>query len=724
MRKSTKVKQHDITDCGAACLVSVAAYFGLKIPLSRIRQYACTDRKGTNILGLMEAAEKIGFEAKGVRGLFESLYHIPLPCIAHLNLENGLLHYVVVYRIKQKFVLVMDPAHGRFEKIPVSSFKEIWTGVLVLLMPTHRFIPGNQKKSILYRFIDLIRPHKTILTQTLAGALIYSCLGLSTSIYVQKIVDYVLVDNNLKLLIILSLIMIFLIIMRTLLGVFKGLFLLKTGQKIDATLVLGYYKHLMKLPKRFFDTMRTGEIISRVNDAVKIRVFLNDLALDLFISITTVIVSFLLMFILSWKLTIIILMILPAFVITYVLINKLNKKYLRRIMERTADLESYFFESIRSIPTIKYFCLENHAKQKTEDKFIRLLVSTYHSGKYSTGAYHFSGLIAGLLSIIILWAGSSYVLDLQMSPGELMSFYTLFGYLIQPLSNLINMNRTIQDALIAADRLFQIIDLEQDEHEQPGLMLHPDALGDITFNNVSFRYGTRPQVFENLNLAIPVRCLTGIAGESGCGKSTLVSLLLGMYTVENGTIKIGRYDIRHICQKSLRKNIALVPQKVDLFTGSLLENIVLDNHSPDVKKVIDICQNLGLNELIEYSPYHLQTHIGENGLKLSGGERQKIAIARALYKEPEILILDEATSNLDSLSEKKVFDTLMRFKSSGKSIIIIAHRLNTIKKAEHIIFMNKGKVTESGTHDELIQSGKDYYQLWKNQFPVNIEEYS
>jgi ABC-type bacteriocin/lantibiotic exporter with double-glycine peptidase domain len=281
LKKAVKIKQRDITDCGAACLASVAAHYRLGLPVSLVRQYAGTDKYGTNISGLLGAAEKLGFQAKGARGPLESLAKIPLPAIAHVILKNGLHHFVVIYRVTTGRITIMDPGDGCIcrKKFPV--FAAEWTGIIVLLLPHTDFVAGNRKQSNQARFRELLRPHGSMMLQALTGALVYTLLGLSTSIYMQKIIDFVLTDGNTRLLNLLSIAMILVLIFQSFIGAFKTLIGLRTGQQIDARLILGYYKHLLQLPQRFFDTMRVGEIISRVNDAVKIRVFINDIALTI-----------------------------------------------------------------------------------------------------------------------------------------------------------------------------------------------------------------------------------------------------------------------------------------------------------------------------------------------------------------------------------------------------------------------------------------------------------
>jgi len=718
MKKSVRIKQHDITDCGAACLASISAHYGLKLPISRIRQYASTDKKGTNVLGLIEAAEKLGFTTKGVKGSFESLFKIPKPTIAHIIVKERLQHYVVIYKTTKRYIIVMDPGTGKVHKKTHEEFKKEWTGVLVLIMPDESFKKGNEKTGITRRFIQLIRPHKTIMTQALFGAIIYSILGLSTSIYVQKIVDYVLVDGNLNLLNLLSIIMIALLLLRVYIGVMKSIFALKTGQKMDAALILGYYKHLMRLPQRFFDTMRNGEVISRINDAVKIRSFINNVSLDLAVNMMIVFFTFSLMFIYSCKLALIVLAAIPLYILIYFIYNKLNKKYLRKNMENAAELESQLVESINASSTIKRFGLEKFANFKTETRFIKLLGSTYHSVRNSIFSGSSTTFIAGAVTIAVLWIGSQNVVNQEITPGELMSFYALIGYILNPLASLIDTNRVVQDALIAADRLFQIMDLEMEEVEKEKMVLTPAMIGDISFKNVSFRYGSRVTVFENLNLTIQKNKLTAIVGESGSGKTTLISLLQNIYPLQSGNIEFGNYNLNYISNESLREMVSVVPQKIDLFAGSILENIAIGDLEPDMKTIVDICQSLGIMKFIEKLPGGFQTYVGENGVSLSGGEKQRIAIARALYKNPEILILDEATSSLDSASEQYVQQAIQYLKNQNKTIIIIAHRLSTVMNADEIIVLSEGKLIENGIHPELIDQRGIYYNLWKQQFPM------
>ncbi|MCX6320627.1 MAG: peptidase domain-containing ABC transporter [Bacteroidia bacterium] len=717
---SIKVKQRDITDCGAACLASVAAYYNLTLPVARIRQLAGTDKKGTNVLGLVEAAGKMGFLAKGVRGEWDSLFKIPKPAIAHVIVKEILQHYVVLIKTTEKYIEIMDPADGDLHKVPHEEFKKQWTGVLVLITPGEKFTVGNEKISTPVRFWRLIKPNRGILLQSLIGALVFSVLGLSMSIYVGKLVDNVLPGGNLNLLNLLGVAMIIIIILRLILSFFQTIFILKTGQKIDATLILGYYQHLLKLPQPFFDNMRTGEIISRIGDAVKIRVFVNDVSISLILNIFILIVSFILMFTFFWKLALIMLIVVPLYALIYFISNRLNRKVQRTVMERAADLEAQLVESLNSAGTIKRFGLEDFSNLKTETRFVSLLEIIYTSGLNGIFSSTTTSLISQLITILVLWVGAGYAIGSQITPGELLSFYSVVGYFTGPVTSIIGFNRTLQDAKIAADRLFEIFDLEI-EDEVNKIELKPDMVDDIHFENVKFRYGTRVDVFDSLNLTIKKGDITAVVGESGSGKTTLISLLQNLYLLQSGHIRIGRYDLRHLTNQSLRKVVSVVPQKIDLFAGNVVDNIAVGDFNPDMGKVIEVCDKLGMTKFIEQLPHGFNTYLGENGAALSGGQQQRIAIARALYRNPEILILDEATSSLDSLAETFVQNTLRLLRDESKTVIVIAHRLSTINLAQRIVVLEKGAVVQDGTFTELSVIDGHFRRMWMHQ-TIEIQE--
>lgn len=714
MKRGTLIKQHDIKDCGAACLASVGAYYGNKMPIAKIRQICHTDTRGTNVLGMIQGLEAMGFNAKGVKGDIEALSNIPLPAIAHIIVNGQLHHFVVIYKLSKGKVTVMDPAYGKLEEYSEEDFTKIWTGVLVILEKNEYFEQKDERTSVYARFWNLVKPHKSILFQALLGAVIYTVLGLSTSIYIEKITDYVLIDGNRRLLNLLSIGMIIILLFQIFISSMKSILVLQTGQKMDKHLILGYYKHLLKLPQRFFDTMRVGEIISRVNDAVKIRSFINDVAIQIFVNVFIVFFSFAMMFTYYWKLALIVALVIPFYLLVYWITNKLNKKVERQLMEESADLESHLVESLNSVRTIKQFGIETFANNTTDNKFSVLLKTIYKSVLNALFSGNSSEFLSRIFTIVLLWVGAGYVIDREITPGELLSFYALIGYFTSPVSQLIGMNKTVQNALIAADRLFEIMDLEREETTDK-LELTADGIGNIQFKDVHFSYGSRVDVFEGFNCEIEKGKTTAIVGESGSGKTTLASLVQNLYSLKKGKIMIGDYDIQYISNQSLRTMVSVVPQQIDLFSGNVIDNIALGEDIPNMQRIIDITKKLGILEFIEKLPNGFQTYLGENGSQLSGGQKQRIAIARALYKNPEVLILDEATSALDTESEQIIQRTLDEFKAQGKTMIVIAHRLSTIAHSDIILVMKEGKVIEQGSHKELLAKDSVYKRMWEKQ---------
>ncbi|WP_456312701.1 peptidase domain-containing ABC transporter [Pseudomonas shirazensis] len=712
-----EIKQHDFSDCGAACLASISEHYNLSLPISRIRQYASTNQKGTTLLGLREAAVKLGFLAKGVKVDFEGLSDVPLPALLHVMIKQDgheFPHYVVAYKVTSKYIQVMDPSSGKLDKKPLADFEEIFTGYALILVPDDDiFKEKNEKISNIRRIMFLLKPHKYILLQAIIGAVLYTLLGFSVSIYVGKITDFVLVSGNKSLLNLMSIIVIGCLLLQILYSVLKDVFILKTSQQIDSRLILGYYKHLFTMPQKFFDTMRIGEIMSRIGDAVKIRALINETALSISVNILIVIFSFIFMFSFYWKLALIISLIIPFYVIIYLITNKLNKKAERSIMEKNAMLESQLVESIKNIGTVKRLSLEDFCKTRTELKFVDLLKSIYKSGMNGIFARTSSDFISRLFTIILLWVGTYYAIDGDITPGELFSFYSIIGYFTGPASQLIGTNQAIQNAMIASDRLFGIMDLDREEMESK-VNLTKNNFDDIKFKNIDFSYELGRYIFKELNLTIKKGQFTAFVGESGSGKSTIASLIQNIYTPKEGKILIGEYDLSYISKDSINSLITTVPQNVELFDGTIAFNISIGESNPDMEKIIEVSKKVGAYDFIESLPNGFNTYLGEFGANLSGGEKQRIAFARALYKDPEVLILDEATSALDSESELVIKKLVEELHAQGKTIIVIAHKLQAIKKADVIYAFKKGEIVESGSHEELLDKKEYYYKMWNN----------
>jgi ATP-binding cassette subfamily B protein len=665
-------------------------------------------------MGLTQAAEKIGMVAKGVKGPQGALGHAPLPCIAHVVVENSTQHFIVLASCGNKQIRYMDPAYGEMRSLSRKEFSRIWTGILVILAPAAGFKRGNSKTSAIKRYIQLVRPFRNVFIQSLAGALVYSLLGLSTAIYVQKIMDFVLVGHNLNLLNLMSLVMVLLLVLRSIIGYLKNLFLLKTGHQIDSGLIMGYYRHLLNLPQVFFDSMRTGEILSRMSDAIKIRNFINHTTIDLAVSAASIVLTLLAMSVLSWKLCLLVSAAIPLYALILFAYDRFNRIILRKTMENAAELEARMVESISLNRSVREFSLQEYCMGKTEQSFIGFLRSSYRAGRAAIRSGQATEFVSGMLTLILLWVGSVRVCNQFLTPGELMSFYAMLGYLAGPVASLSGSGRSIRDAGIAAERLYQILDLERERDNETGIRIRKFSAA-LEFRNVDFSYGSGPLLFNDLNFTLRAGSYTAIAGKNGCGKSTLVSLMMAMYHPRKGKILLDSHDTSQINTRDLRRIISVVPQQPELFSGTLLENIAPDEDKPDMRKILNLCEATGLNLLLDKTPDGILTNIGERGYSLSGGERQRMAIVRALYREPSILILDEATSAMDPLSEENIFALLDAMRRSGMTLIRISHKLHNIIPADRIIFLDHGCVAEQGSHSELVKRKGEYFAYWNLQ---------
>lgn len=712
------VRQRDQSDCGAACLASICRFYGAELPVARIRQFTSTDRQGTTVLGMVEGAQRIGLSARGVRATSESLREVPLPAIAHVTTSAGAGHYVVLVDVSGDRVRIMDPREGRTASCRLRTFLDEWTRILILVTPTDRLAYPDGGGRVHRRLFQLGLPHRAVFLQAFVGSALYTLLGLSTAIFVQKLIDNVLPGANQNLLNLMAALMLVLLVVQMGIGVLKDLLIVRTGQRIDGGLILQYYRHVLSLPQRFFDTMRVGEVVSRVNDAVKIRGFINDVALELAVSATVVVLSFGLMVAYSPPLALLVALVIPVYGAIYWVANALNRTTQRKLMEQAADLEAELVESIGAGSTLKRFSIEERAAVRVEERLVRTLRSVYRSTMTAIGSRTGSDLASRAALIVSLWVGGTMVLSQRMSAGELLSFYALIGYLASPIMTLIGSNRALQDALIAADRLFEIMDLEPESEVAEATEDPP--FGDLEFDDVHFRYGARTAVLQGVTAKIRAGEITMVVGGSGCGKTTLASLLQALYPLDAGTIRVGGRDLRRISPDLLRRHIGVVPQEIHLFAGTILENIALGDDQPDMQRLLTLCDELGITEFCDRLPNGMRTHIGERGASLSGGQRQRVAIARALYREPKLLILDEATSGLDPESEARVEGTIRRFTAEGGTVLLITHRLGLARLANRLLVMAEGRVVEAGTHGELMLRGGPYAEMWYRQFPAEL----
>lgn len=708
------VKQQDIQDCGPACIATISKQYGLKMPVSKIREAAGTDLQGTSVYGIVQAAQKLGFSTKAAKvEKKEEIYdNLPTPFIAHVIIDDILLHFVVVHKITEKYILVADPGRGMMKYKPEEFFK-IWDDVLIFLTPTAKFEKGDETKGLFQRFWGLIKVQKGLLVNIFIASILITVLGIAGSFYYKFLIDDILPNNLGANLHSLSIAMLTLLIFKVITEFFRKILFIYMAQNIDVPLLLGYYNHVIKLPMSFFGTRKVGEIISRFNDGDKIRNAISSVTLTLMIDILMAVVGGFILYLQNVKLFFTCFIPIVLYLsLVFGFKNKL-KKVNREVMEDNASLSSYLVESLEGIETVKAFNGEGLVKIKTENKFLKFMKSCFKHGVTYDVQETLMSVVSGGFSICLLWFGGSLVLKGEISMGELISFNALLAYFIEPVGRLINLQPQLQEAIVASDRLGEILDLELEKSNED--CMKPETLfGDITLEKVNFAYGLKDNVLNDININIEAGQKIALVGESGSGKTTIAKLLMGFYEVKEGKIIINNYNINNIDKEVLRSKISYISQDSFFFSGTIKENLEFACEGVTHEMMVDACKKAQIHDYIESQPMGYKTPLEEKGSNLSGGQRQRLSIARALIRKPEILIMDEATSNLDSITESAIQNTLEEC-TEDVTTIIIAHRLSTIKKCSKIYVMDKGKIIEEGSHRELLNKKGYYYKLWTEQ---------
>src|SRR6056297_248218 len=706
------IKQRDKTDCGAACLATVANIYKLNYPISRIRESAGTDQKGTSAYGLIKAAEKIGFQAKGVKAKLAILTKkLNLPVIAHV-VKNDVLHFIVIYKIKGSRLIIFDPDNG-LKIISKAAFEKKWTNILILLKPAN--LAYNKKETPKkFNFIkNIIRENKSLIFQIFLASIIYTILGILGSFYFKYLIDSILVNGLIKTLHIISIGVMLIAFLKIVMDGFRNHLTIYLSQQIDIRLIMDYIEHILQLPISFYEKRETGEIISRIQDSSKIREAISNAAISIMIDTLLIIGAGIILYLQSKYLFKIAAFLLPVYIILVILFANKHKRVRKQEMECGAKLQSSLVETINGINTIKASNYEEKSYLNNEYKFLDFIEKIFQASFLKNIQNSLDNLLASLGETIILWLGGYQVIQGKLTVGQLITFNALLVYFYNPLQNLIKLQPKIQEALVAIDRLREIMVLETKEYEKKLMKLNK-IQGDIEFKNVDFIYNRKKKILNNISLKIKKGQKIAIVGASGSGKTTLIKSLLKFYSINRGKITIDGNNLEDIETKSLRNNIGYVPQDIFIFNKTIKENICLNNEDYSIKKIIRAAEKAVIYNYINQLPKRYDTILTKHGNNLSGGEKQRLAIARVLLKDPDLIILDEATNNLDFSNEKKIYEMLDEI-SFDKSVIIISHRLKAVKNCEKIFFLRKGKVVEYGSHQDLVDKRGYYYNLWNKQ---------
>ncbi|WP_075343758.1 peptidase domain-containing ABC transporter [Tenacibaculum agarivorans] len=726
MKKFPHYKQTEAKDCGPTCIKIIAKHYGKNINTQQLRDLSETTREGSSLLGLSEAVESIGFKSLGIKLAFNKITEAPLPCIVHWN-KN---HYVVLYKIKRDKIYISDPAHGliTFTK---EEFIKHWIGnnadenteegIALLVEPTAKFyseeFEEDEKFGFSFIFKYLIR-YKKFIIQLAVGLLAGSLLQLILPFLTQSVVDVGIKNQDINFVYLILFAQLFLFLGKASLEIIRSWILLHLSTRINISLISDFFIKLMKLPISYFDVRMTGDLLQRINDHKRIERILTTSSLSVLFSFVNLIIFSIVLGYYS-------LQIFGVFVLgsllyfTWVLFFFKKRKELdyKRFSEVSKE-QSKVIELINGMQEIKLHNAERRMRWNWEYVQAQLFkVATKSLALEQTQSVG-SNFINELKNMFITILSAKLVIDGNITLGMMMAISYIVGQLNGPIMQLINFMRDVQDAQISLDRLGEIHNMEDEENPDDEKVRNIPTNTPVLLNNISFRYtGGLDPVIKNLTLEIPANKTTAIVGASGSGKTTLMKLLLGFYKVDEGDITVGNFNLRSISQKEWRRNCGVVMQEGYIFNDTIAKNIAVGEDYVDKEKLAHAIDVANISDYIEGLPLGYNTKIGSEGNGLSTGQKQRMLIARSVYKNPKFLFFDEATSALDANNEKVIMEKLNTF-FKDKTAVVIAHRLSTVKNAHQIVVLDKGKIVEQGNHEELIKLKGNYYNLVKNQLEL------
>ena len=728
MKKFPNYIQADNKDCGPTCLKIIAKHYGKTINIQELRDFSETTREGSNLLFLSDAAEKIGFRTLGVKLNLKTLEEAPLPCVLHWNKE----HYVVLYKIKKGSYFISDPGFGLIE-YNQKDFVKFWIGnnanetteegIALLIEATPKFFQSEfdkeDKKGLGFGLLSqYVLRYKSFLMQLSIGLLASSLLQLIFPFLTQSIVDVGIQNQNIHFIYLILFAQLFLFAGRTGLELVRSWILLHLSTRINISLISDFFIKLMNLPISFFDVRMTGDIMQRINDHHRIERILTTSSLNVLFSVIN-------MFIMGGVLAYYNLQIFFVFIAGSLLYFSWITLFLKRRealdykrFSEVSQEQSKVMELINGMQEIK---LHNAEKQKrwgweyVQARLFRVSIKGLVLEQTQTIG---SSVINELKNIFIIFLSAKLVIDGQITLGMMMAISSIVGSLNGPIAQLIEFVREVQDAKISLARLSEIHEKE-DEAQQEVYQTHDIPKdSDIEIKNLSYRYlGSDIPVLEHLNLTIPAHKVTAIVGVSGSGKTTLMKLLLKFYEPDNGEVNIGNTQLRNIAQKAWRANIGAVMQEGFIFNDTIANNIAVGVDSINKERLVYAADVANIKEYISGLPLGYNTKIGSEGVGMSTGQKQRLLIARAVYKNPEMLFFDEATSALDANNEKEIMGKLDIF-FKNKTVVVIAHRLSTVMNADQIVVLDKGKIIEMGSHSALVEQKGNYFELVRNQLQL------
>jgi ATP-binding cassette subfamily B protein len=709
--EKTHTLQLDQSDCGVACLLSIIKFYQGNHSIEKLRELSGTSQQGTTMLGLYQVANNVGFKAEGCEADIPSLLEHNQPVILHVVIEKQLQHYVVCYEYsKENGFLIGDPAKGVYF-LSAEELDKIWESKSCLTLElTDKFEKSITTKNYKRKwFIDLIKQDDKLLWISVLLGVVIACLGMAMSIFSQKLIDDILPSHKITKLVSGIGLLTILLLARVGIAVLREYFLLNQTKDFNNRINNQFFSSLLHLPKSFFDTRKIGELVARLNDTQRIQSVIKLLTSSLVIDVLVSIISLVFLFGYSWKVGLISLLSLPIY---FYIIYRSNKKIIQsqtEVMQSYAFNEGNYINTIQGISTIKNDNKQEVFMNLNQTVFGIFQEKIFNLGKINIQLSWQSGLASVFFLIGVLVYTSIQVFNKEIKLGELMAILGIVSSLLPSIANLALISIPINEAKIAFNRMYEFASMEKEPEDGQTI----SEIENITVRDLSFRFAGRKELFKNINLNIERGKLVAIVGESGCGKSTLGQILQRFYSFENGSIKVNNeYEIDEIELKSFRNLIGVIPQEINIFNGTVIDNILLGDRVTS-ETIMDFISQYGFLDYFNQLPQGLGTIVGEEGINLSGGQKQIIALARVLYKKPQFLILDEATSAMDRNTEKFSMELLNKIKPNC-AIFFISHRLNTLKNiADEIYVLEDKTITHYGNHEQLLQTNNFYSEYWK-----------
>ena len=727
MTKFPFYQQFDAMDCGPTCLRMVAQFYGKHYSPEFLRERSFITREGVSLLGISDAAESIGMRSMGVQITFEQLKNeAPLPCIVHWNQD----HFVVVYQIKKNKVFVADPEFGRME-YSEKEFQQHWLanvkegeekGICLLLQPTPEFYKEDDEEVTRtgFRFVfNYLKPYKKLVFQLLLGFFIGSVIQLILPFLTQSVVDIGINNQDIGFIYLVLLAQLVLFISRMSVEFLRSWILLHISTRINISIISDFLIKLMKLPLGFFDSKMIGDLLQRIEDHNRIERFLTAQSIGILFSMFSLVVFAIVLLIYSLKIFVVFVVgSILYFLWVYIFMKRRRELDFKRF-KKLSENQSKLIQIINGMQEIK---LNNYEKEKrwewerVQAGLFKVSVKGLALEQYQDAG---SVFINETKNIIIIILSATAVISGDLTLGMMLAIQYIIGQLNSPLKQLINFMHQAQDAKISLERLAEIHEKKDEDQLAASTIKELPVDKTIRISNLVFQYeGPRsPKVLNNINIEIPENRTTAIVGTSGSGKTTLIKLLLGFYAPVEGEIKVGDSRLANYSTKLWRENCGVVMQDGFIFSDSIVKNIVVGNAGVDQKQLQHAVKMSNIQDFVEALPLSYNTKIGQEGVGLSQGQKQRILIARAIYKNPSYLFFDEATNALDANNEKLIMENMNEF-SIGKTVVVVAHRLSTVKNADQIVVLEKGEIVELGKHEELIQKKGKYFELVKNQLEL------